>query len=68
MVIKKDAYVKKMKEFFTKYYGKYNDNYIGFDYNSELAKFENTFDYAINIIKYNKDNSMSYIYKSPHST
>jgi len=65
---KKDAYVKKMKELFTKYYGKYNNNYKGFDYINELPEFEHTFEFAINIIKYKKDNSMSYIYKSPHST
>jgi len=65
---KKDAYVKKMKEIFTKYYGKYNNNYKGFDYVNELPKFENTFEFGINIIKYNSDNSMRYIYRSAHST
>jgi len=59
---KKDAYVKKTKELFIKYYGKYNTNYKGFDYINELTQFENTFEFAINIVKYNKDNSISYIH------
>jgi len=54
-----------MKDFFTKYNGKYNTNYNGFDYINELSQFENTFEFAINIVKYNKDNSISYIHKSP---
>jgi len=64
---RRDKFITISKELFTKYYGKYNNDYKGLDYISELSKFENTFEYGINIIKYNSDNSMSYIYKSSHS-
>jgi len=63
---KKDAFIKKMKELLIKYYGKYNTNYNGFDYINELTNFEKTFEFGINIVKYNKDNSISYIHKSSH--
>jgi len=55
-----------MKDLFIKYYGKYNTNYNGFDYINELTNFENTFEFGINIVKYNKDNPISYIHKSSH--
>ena len=38
--------------------------YIGFDYINELDRFESTSKYAINIIKFNEDNSAKYIRKS----
>jgi len=65
---RRDKYITKTRELFTKYYGSYNNDYKGFDYISELPKFENTFEYGVNIIKYNVRNSMSYNYKSPYST
>jgi len=65
---KKDAYIKIMKKLFIKYYGTYNNNYKGFDYIYELPKLEDTFEFAKNIILFNSDESIKYIYKSPHST
>jgi len=60
----RDKYITKTKNIFIKYYGSYNDNYKGFDYINELPKFEDTFEYGINIIKYKSDESwisLSYI-------
>jgi len=63
---RRDKYITKTKELFIKYYGSYNNDYKGFDYITELPKFEITFEYGVNSIKYNNDDSMSYIYKSSH--
>jgi len=63
---RRDKFITKTKELFIKYYGKYNSNYNGFDYINELTNFENTFEFGINIVKYNKDSSLSYNHKSPH--
>jgi len=63
---KKDSLIKKMKQLFIKYYGLYNNNHKGFDYINELPKFEDTFEYGINIIKYKSDESIKYIYKSKY--
>ena len=38
--------------------------YVGFDYINELDRFESSSKYAINIIKFNEDNSVKYIRKS----
>jgi len=43
--------ITRTKDLFTKYYGEYNNDYKGFNYISELPKFENTFDYAFNNIE-----------------
>jgi len=64
----RDKYISKTKALFTKYYGKYNNNYEGFDYINELPKLDDTFEFAINIMQFNSDESIKYIYKSPHST
>jgi len=37
-VSRKDKYITKTRELFTRYYGSYN-NYKGFDYINELPKF-----------------------------
>jgi len=55
-----------MKQLFIKYYGSYNNNYKGFDFINELAKFEDTFEFGINIVKYKVDESIKYIYKSKY--
>jgi len=63
---RRDKFITKTRELFIKYHGLYNTNYNGFDYINELTQFENTFEFGINIAKYNKDNSISYIHKSSH--
>jgi len=57
---RRDKYISKTKELFIKYYGKYDPNYNGFDYINELTNFENTFEFGINIVKNNNDNSILY--------
>jgi len=52
-VARRDKYITKTKELFIKYCESYNNNYKGFDYINELPKFEDTFEFGINIIKYN---------------
>jgi len=61
-----DEYITKTKDIFIKYYGSYNNNYKGFDNINESPKFEDTFDYGINIIKYKSDKSIKYLYKSKY--
>jgi len=53
-------------QLFIKYYGSYNNNYKGFDYTNESPKFEDTFEFGINIIKYKSDESIKYIHKSKY--
>jgi len=57
-----DKYINKTKELFIKFYGSHNNNYKGFDYINELPKFEDTFEFGINIIQYIADESMKYVY------
>jgi len=64
---RRDKYITKTKELFIKYYGSYNNNYKGFNYISELPKFEDTFEYGINIVQYKSDESIKYVYKSKYS-
>jgi len=63
-----DKYITKTKKLFIKYYGSYNNKYKGFNYISELPKFEDTFEYGITIVHYKSDDSIKYVYKSkyPH--
>jgi len=63
---RRDKYITKTKELFIKYYGLYNNNYKGFDYISELPKFEDTFEYGINIVQYKSDESIKYVYRSKY--
>jgi hypothetical protein len=63
MGCRRDRYITKAKELFIKFYGKYNNNYLGFDFVNELGRFENTFEFAINIVQYEADNSIIYIKK-----
>jgi len=55
-----------MKELFINYYGLYNNNYKGFAYINELAKFEDTFEYGINIVQYKSNESIKYVYRSKY--
>lgn len=65
---KRDSYVKLMKQLFTQTYGHSNyKSYFGFDYNSELEKFEEKFQYAINIVNFKGEDKIEYIRKSDYN-
>ena len=61
---RRDRYIKKAKEFFIKFYGSYNPNYLGFDYINELDRLEETTPFAINIILFEEDHTISYVRRS----
>ncbi len=71
---RKDRYIKQAKQLFSTFYNldeKETDysikTYPGFDYINELDKYEATTEYAINIICYNQDKSITYIRKSKYN-
>ena len=68
---RRDRYITPAKKLFSKFYvldKEQTENkivsYQGFDYINELDKYEATTEYAINIICYNQDKSITYIRKS----
>lgn len=62
---RRDRYLAQAKKIFQNFYNHTNyRNYNGFDYVNELALIQPQLAFAINIVQYNEDESIEYIYKS----
>ena len=66
---KPNGEIKQSKELFNNFYQhKQFEDYPGFDFVNELANYENfNKQFAINIVSYDEDTSIEYIYKSPYN-
>ena len=60
----KYRYLDTARRLFIVFYGRYNENYLAFDFISELDVFEADFEYSINIIEYNMYRKITYIRRS----
>ncbi|UMM32809.1 hypothetical protein L5515_006485 [Caenorhabditis briggsae] len=67
---REDRASRKAKELFANFYGaeKRVTNYVGFDYVNELDKYEKfNEDFAVNIVSYYEDKTISYVRKSSYN-